>query len=58
MRVVRLIAAALVAQSTGWIEPLFTTPAIPTWYANLEKPGFTPPGWIFGLHEAKYALVG
>jgi tryptophan-rich sensory protein len=26
---------------------LATTPNIPTWYAALEKPGFTPPNWVF-----------
>ncbi len=25
-----------------------TLPSIPTWYAGLEKPGFTPPNWVFG----------
>ncbi|MFT4096170.1 MAG: TspO/MBR family protein [Rhodoblastus sp.] len=25
-----------------------TLPAIPTWYATLEKPWFTPPNWVFG----------
>lgn len=48
MKMVRLIVAVLVAQSAGLIGSLFTTPAIPTWYAHLEKPAFTPPGWIFG----------
>jgi translocator protein len=27
---------------------LFTTPAIPDWYAQLERPWFTPPAWVFG----------
>ncbi|NIV31893.1 MAG: tryptophan-rich sensory protein, partial [Anaerolineae bacterium] len=26
---------------------IFTAPAIPTWYATLEKPSFTPPSWLF-----------
>lgn len=25
-----------------------TVPAIPTWYAGLTKPWFTPPNWAFG----------
>jgi tryptophan-rich sensory protein len=29
--------------------PLFTTrSAITRWYANLDKPFFTPPDWLFG----------
>jgi translocator protein len=26
----------------------FTEPAIPTWYASLDKPAWTPPNWLFG----------
>lgn len=25
-----------------------TMPSIPTWYAGLAKPFFTPPNWVFG----------
>ncbi|MEZ5356514.1 MAG: TspO/MBR family protein [Bryobacteraceae bacterium] len=32
---------------TGGISFLFTTPAIPGWYATLAKPSFTPPAAIF-----------
>ncbi|MDE2578771.1 MAG: tryptophan-rich sensory protein [Hyphomicrobiales bacterium] len=27
---------------------LATMPEIPTWYASLAKPAFTPPNWLFG----------
>lgn len=32
----------------GFVGSLFTTPSIPTWYAGLVKPSWTPPAWIFG----------
>lgn len=34
--------------AAGGLGGLVTTPAIPTWYAQLEKPAWTPPGWLFG----------
>jgi translocator protein len=33
--------------STGALASLFATPAIPTWYASLNRPAFTPPNWLF-----------
>lgn len=30
------------------IGGLVTAPSIPNWYADLAKPEWTPPGWIFG----------
>ena len=36
---------ALVAVSAS----LVTRPNIPTWYAGLVKPAFTPPNWLFPL---------
>lgn len=44
---VRLIVSIVVCQCAGIIGSVFTTPAIPTWYAALEKPAFTPPNWLF-----------
>lgn len=31
----------------GALGTLATNPNIPTWYADLIKPGFTPPNWAF-----------
>ena len=44
---VRLIVSIVVCECAGIIGSVFTTPAIPTWYAALEKPVFTPPNWLF-----------
>jgi tryptophan-rich sensory protein len=46
--VLKLIIAILACQLAGFIGSLFTTPAIPGWYAALEKPSFNPPNWLLG----------
>lgn len=40
-------ASILVCLAAGWIGSIFTQPAIPGWYENLNKPFYTPPNWIF-----------
>jgi tryptophan-rich sensory protein len=42
--VLLLVLCFAVAGLGGWA----TAPNIPNWYANLLKPSWTPPGWIFG----------
>lgn len=43
----------------GILGTVFTISAIPTWYANLIKPFFSPPNWIFGpVWTTLYALMG
>lgn len=32
----------------GVIGAVFTTPSISGWYADLNKPFFNPPNWLFG----------
>jgi benzodiazapine receptor len=43
----KLVASVILCQMADFLGSLFTTPAIPTWYATLKKPFFTPPNWIF-----------
>lgn len=45
--ILKLIISIVICQLAGVIGSLFTRPAIPTWYATLRRPSFTPPNWIF-----------
>ena len=45
--IIKLNASIAACQGAGLIGSLFTTAAIPTWYAGLQKPFFTPPNWLF-----------
>jgi len=47
IEIARLVASILICQGAGLIGSVFTTPAIPTWYAALRKPSFSPPNWLF-----------
>ena len=43
----KLVAIILLCLATGFLGSLFTRQSIPNWYANLQKPSFNPPDWIF-----------
>jgi len=46
--VIKFIVCLAVTFSAAFIGSLFTREAVPDWYANLNKPSFTPPNWLFG----------
>jgi len=49
------IAVVFVASAVGGAA---TGPNIPTWYAAIEKPWFTPPNWVFGpVWTILYAML-
>ena len=55
----KLILSIALAQSAGAIGSLFTFSAIPTWYAFLNKPSFSPPNWLFGpVWTILYTMIG
>lgn len=48
MNWLKFLASVAACQLAGLLGTLFTMKAIPTWYAGLQKPSFTPPNWLFG----------
>jgi len=57
--ILKLLISIIICQSAGFIGSIFTTPSIPTWYAFLKKPSFTPPSWLFGpVWITLYILMG
>lgn len=55
-----LLAALIVlCLAVGWSGSLVTQEQIPTWYAALEKPAWTPPPAVFGpVWTVLYILMG
>jgi benzodiazapine receptor len=59
INIIKLLISIAVCQLAGFIGSLFTTPAISTWYASLNKPSFTPPDWLFSpVWISLYFLMG
>ena len=44
----RLIVCIVVCLGAAGLGSLLTTPALRPWYADLNKPRWTPPNWLFG----------
>jgi benzodiazapine receptor len=55
----KLIFSIFLCLFAGFIGSYFTTPAIPTWFATLQKPSFAPPNWVFApVWTSLYILMG
>lgn len=56
---VSLLRAILICEGVGVLGSVFTVSNIPTWYAGLNKPTFSPPNWVFGpVWTLLYFLMG
>jgi tryptophan-rich sensory protein len=55
----KLAAAVVICLAAGVIGWVFTAGSIPTWYAGLQKPSYSPPNWVFApVWTALYILMG
>lgn len=55
----KLVISIVICLLAGFLGSLFTTPAIPTWYAGLIKPIFSPPNYLFApVWTTLYILMG
>ena len=53
------IIGIIISLFVGFISSKITRQAIPDWYANLNKPFFSPPNWIFApIWSILYILMG
>lgn len=58
-KILPLLVSIIIAEAAGIIGSLFTFKEIPTWYAFLIKPSFSPPNWLFGpVWTTLYCLMG
>ena len=58
-QLIKLVASLLLPLAVGGIAGIFTTEAIPGWYASLNQPSFNPPNWVFGpVWTMLYIILG
>ncbi len=55
----KLVISLVTPQIAGGIGAIATRSSLSSWYAQLDKPSFTPPSWIFGpVWITLYILMG
>ena len=55
----KFIFALIIPQVAGLLGTTATIPNLDSWYKNLIKPDFNPPGWIFGpVWTVLFLLMG
>ncbi len=56
---IKFLCSVVGCELIGILGTPFTITAIPTWYASLNKPFFSPPNWVFGpVWTILYFLMG
>jgi tryptophan-rich sensory protein len=55
----KLVSAIVLSELAGIVGSFFTVSSITTWYADIIRPTFSPPNWIFGpVWTTLFALMG
>lgn len=59
IRYLALAISIIITLAIGFAASFFTRPEIGGWFANLKKPSFNPPNWIFApVWTTLYILIG
>jgi tryptophan-rich sensory protein len=57
--IARLICSIALCLLAGLLGSFVTADSVSTWYAELSRPSFTPPGWAFGVvWPILYVMMG
>ena len=58
-KLLRICVATIICLLVGFLSSVATQFSLETWYANLNKPSFTPPNWVFGVvWTVLYLMMG
>lgn len=58
-RFIKLLLLLLLPLSIGGISGYFTVSGVSSWYAELSKPSWNPPNWLFGpVWTTLYLIMG
>jgi benzodiazapine receptor len=58
-KIIELTCSVAVCILIGFLGSFATRSSVTTWYANLSRPSFTPPDWIFGVvWPILYVMMG
>jgi tryptophan-rich sensory protein len=58
-KIIKLTCSVAVCILIGFLGSFSTRGSVTTWYADLSRPSFTPPDWIFGVvWPILYVMMG
>ncbi len=58
-KIFRFVSAILICQAAGILGSFFTINSVSTWYADINKPFFNPPSFVFGpVWTILYLMMG